>query len=91
MLTQSFVKLMKERDFEAFDLWLTRGERCGLPDMETFTQGLQNDYQAVKASFVLPYSNGSVEGQINRLTFVKRSMFGRGSFELLRNRFLEAA
>jgi transposase len=39
-LTQSFVKLMKERDFEAFDLWLTRGERCGLPDLETFTQGL---------------------------------------------------
>jgi transposase len=90
-LTQSFVKLMKERDFEAFDLWLTRGERCGLPDMEPFPQGLQNDYQAIKASFVFPYSNGPVEGQINRLKFVKRSMFGRGSFELLRNRFLEAA
>ena len=90
-LTQSFVKLMKERDFEAFDLWLNRGERCGLPDMETFTQGLQSDYQAVKASFVLSYSNGPVEGQINRLKFVKRSMFGRGSFALLRNRFLEAA
>lgn len=90
-LTQSFVKLMKERDFEAFDLWLTRGERCGLPDRETFTQGLQSDYQAVKASFVLHYSNGPVEGQINRLKFVKRSMFGRGSFEVLRTRFLEAA
>lgn len=90
-LTQSFVKLMQKRDFEAFDLWITRGERCGLPDMETFTQGLQNDYQSVKASFIFPYSNGPVEGQINRLKFVKRSMFGRGSFELLRNRFLEAA
>lgn len=64
---------------------------CGLPDMETFTQGLQNDYEAVKTSLLLPYSNGPVEGQVNRLKFVKRSMFGRGSFELLRNRFLEAA
>lgn len=90
-LTQRFVKMMKERDFEAFDLWLTKGERCGLPDMETFTQGLQNDYEAVKTSLLLPYSNGPVEGQINRLKFVKRSMFGRGSFELLRNRFLYAA
>ncbi len=90
-LTQSFVKLMKDRDFEALDCWLTRGEKCGLPDMETFTQGLQNDYEAVKASFVFSYSNGPVEGQINRLKFVKRSMFGRGSFELLRSRFLEAA
>ncbi len=90
-LTQSFVKLMKDRDFEALDCWLTRGEKCGLPDMETFTQGLQNDYEAVKASFVFSYSNGPVEGQINRLKFMKRSMFGRGSFELLRSRFLEAA
>lgn len=90
-LARSFVKLMKERDFEAFDLWLKKGERCGLPDLETFTQGLQNDYEAVKTSLLLPYSNGPVEGQINRLKFVKRSMFGRGSFQLLRSRFLEAA
>jgi len=90
-LTRSFVKLMKERDFEAFDLWLTKGERCGLPDMESFTQGLQKDYEAVKTSLLLPYSNGPVEGQINRLKFVKRSMYGRGSFQLLQSRFLEAA
>lgn len=90
-LTRSFVKLIKEQDFEAFDLWLTKGESCGLPDFQTFTAGLQNDYQAVKNSLLLPYSNGPVEGQINRLKFVKRSMYGRGSFQLLRSRFLEAA
>lgn len=90
-LTRSFVDLMKKHDFEAFDLWLTKGERCGLPDMQTFTTGLQNDYQAVKNALLLPYSNGPVEGQVNRLKFVKRSMYGRGSFELLRSRFLEAA
>jgi hypothetical protein len=33
--------LFKERDFEAFDLWLLRGEAWGLPDMESFAQGLQ--------------------------------------------------
>src|SRR5437660_1468364 len=38
-----------------------------------------------------PYSAGPVEGQINRLTFIKRSMDGRGSFELLRQRVLLAA
>jgi transposase len=90
-LARSFVRLMKERDFEALDLWLAKGARCGLPDMQTFTSGLQNEYQAVKNSLLLPYSNGPVEGQVNRLKLVKRSMYGRGSFELLRNRFLEAA
>jgi transposase len=59
--------------------------------LESFAQGLQKEYEAIKAALVLSYSNGPVEGQVNRLKFVKRSMFGRGSFELLRNRFLEAA
>ncbi|HYU76685.1 MAG TPA: transposase, partial [Ktedonobacteraceae bacterium] len=90
-LARSFMKLMKERDFEAFDFWLKRAERCGIPDLESVTLGLQKDYEAVKTSLLLPYSNGPVEGQVNRLKFVKRSMFGRGSFELLRSRFLEAA
>src|SRR5581483_3212334 len=90
-LTQSYVKLMRERDFEAFDPWLETCLRCGIPDLESFAQGLQKDYEAIKAALILPYSNGPVEGQGNRLKFVKRSMFGRGSFELLRNRFLEAA
>ncbi len=90
-LAQSYTKLVRERDVEAFDPWLERCMRCGLPDLESFAQGLQKDYEAVKTSLILSYSNGPVEGQINRLKFVKRSMFGRGSFELLRNRFLEAA
>jgi transposase len=90
-LIQSYVKLVRERDVEAFDPWLERCTRCGIPDLESFAQGLQKDYEAVKTSLILPYSNGPVERQVNRLKFVKRSMFGRGSFELLRNRFLEAA
>jgi transposase len=84
-LAQSYVKLMRERDVEAFDPWLDRCMRCGIPDLESFAQGLQKDYKAVKTSLILPYSNGPVEGQVNRLKFVKRSMFGRGSFELLLN------
>jgi transposase len=90
-LAQGFVKLMRERDVEAFDPWIENSMRCAIPDVESFATGLQKDYEAVKTSLVLPYSNGPVEGQINRLKFMKRSMFGRGSFELLRSRFLEAA
>jgi transposase len=90
-LAQSYVKLMRERDVEAFDPWLERCTRCSIPDLESFAQGLQKDYEAVKTSLLLSYSNGPVEGQVNRLKFIKRSMFGHGSFELLRNRVLEAA
>jgi len=90
-LMQSYVTLMRKRDVEALDSWLERGMTCGIPDLESFAQGLQKDYSAIKAALTLPYSNGPVEGQINRLKLVKRSMYGRGDFKLLRQRFLKAS
>jgi transposase len=45
----------------------------------------------VKAGLTLPWSNGPVEGQINRLKMLKRQMFGRANIDLLRRRFLRAA
>jgi transposase len=90
-LAQRYVKIVRERDAEAFDPWLEQCLICGLPDLETFGQGLQKDYSAIKAALTLPYSNGPVEGQINRLKLVKRAMYGRGDFELLRQRFLKAS
>jgi transposase len=90
-LVQSFVKLLRKRDVEALDPWLERSMTSGIPDMESFAQGLQKDYSAIRAAFTLKWSNGQVEGQVNRLKFIKRSMYGRGSFELLRQRVLNTA
>ena len=56
--------------------------------LRRFATGLRADYEAVKAGLRLPWSNGPVEGQINRL---KRSMFGRAKLDLLSQRFLRAA
>jgi transposase len=52
---------------------------------------LRREYSALKAALQFSYSNGPVEGQIHKLKYIKRSMYGRGSFELLRQRFLQAA
>ena len=90
-LVQSYFKLMRERDAEALDPWIEKCLICGIPDLVTFAQGLQRDYEAIKAALTLPYSNGPVEGQVNKLKFVKRSMYGRGSFPLLRQRVLMAS
>ena len=49
---------------------------------------LRLDYKAVEAALSLEWSNGQVEGQINRLKLIKRQMYGRASFELLRQRVL---
>lgn len=59
-LAQRYVKIVRERDVEAFDPWLEQCVICGLPDLETFGQGLQKDYSAIKAALTLPYSNDYV-------------------------------
>jgi len=45
------------------------------------------NYDAVKAGMTLPWSNGPVEGQINRLKMLKRQMYGRANIDLLSQRF----
>jgi transposase len=53
-------------------------------------KGLRDDYEAVKAGMTLPWSNGPVEGHINRLKMLKRQMYGRAGIDLLSRRFLLA-
>jgi transposase len=63
----------------------------GLDKLQRFATGIHRDYAAVRAAFSSPWSNGPVEGQITKLKLIKRSMYGRGSFPLLRQRVLDAA
>jgi transposase len=59
--------------------------------LETFAEGLKQDGTAVRAALTTPSSNGQAEGEITRLKLVKRAMYGRASFDLLRRRVLHAA
>jgi transposase len=56
--------------------------------LETFAAGLQQDEAAVNAALTLPYSSAHAEGQIHRLQLIKRQMYGRANFDLLRHRVL---
>jgi transposase len=60
-------------------------------DLQTFAAGLQRDYAAVRAALSEPWSNGQTEGQVTRLKLLKRQMYGRAKFDLLRQRVLYAA
>ena len=84
-LAQRSGTLMRTRQQEQFDPWLQAALGSGMPDLRTFAEGLQRKHSAVKAALTYPYSTGPVEGQINRLICIKRSLYGRGSFELLRD------
>ena len=67
-----------------------RATTSALDAMQRFATGLRDDYAAVRAGVTLPWSNGPVEGHINRLKMVKRHMFGRARLDLLRRRFVLA-
>ncbi len=76
---------------QLLDGWLQDASRSGVPEVQQFAAGIQRDKAAVQAGLSLPYSMGPVEGHINRLKYIKRSMYGRAQFDLLRQRVLLAS
>jgi transposase len=90
-LTERFTALIRERQAVALDDWLVAASTSGLPELERFASGLARDKAAVLAAASLPYSNGQTEGQITRLKLIKRAMYGRAKFDLLRQRVLRVA
>ena len=89
-LSQQFVAMMKEHNVQPLDAWLWTCQTSGISDLMTFAQGLEQEGSALHAAFTLPYSNGPVEGKINKLKYIKRSMYGRSGFPLLRQKVLKA-
>ena len=90
-LAQQFTTMLRERKGERLDEWLNRVEKEGVSELQNFAAGLKKDYDAVKAGLILEWSNGQTEGQVHRLKLLKRQMYGRGSFKLLRKRVLHRA
>jgi transposase len=89
-LSQEFVTLLKERQVEVLDSWLKRAKASRVTELGSFVNGIRRDYAAVRAACSLPWSNGTTEGHINRLKFLKRQMFGRAHLDLLRVKVLHA-
>ena len=88
LLAQAFIDLLKNQHAADFGIWLRRALASSLVPFRTFAMGLHRDRLAVEAAIELPWSNGQVEGHINRLKLIKRQMYGRASFPLLRVRVL---
>jgi transposase len=89
--------MARERTGQAFEAWLTSVVASGIAELQRFANGLMEDRAAVEAGHTQVWSNGQTEGQINKqgqinkLKLVKRQMYGRAKFDLLRQRVLHAA
>jgi transposase len=90
-LALAFRQLMKDHAVAALPTWVARAEQCPVAEVRAFAVGVRQDYGAVAAALEYAWSKGPVEGQINRLKTIKRQMYGRANFDLLRARVLWAA
>jgi transposase len=87
-LAQTFQHLLEQHDLAGLDPWLGAVDQSGIPELTGFAMGLRRDRSAVNAAFNSAWSQGQVEGQVNRIKTTKRSMYGRAKFDLLRQRIL---
>ncbi|HSH79847.1 MAG TPA: ISL3 family transposase [Herpetosiphonaceae bacterium] len=90
-LTEAFASFVRERRADQLDGWLEQASGSAAVAFRNFAASLRRDYAAVQAGMSLTWSSGQVEGQINRLKMIKRTMYGRAKLDLLRKRVLYAA
>jgi excisionase family DNA binding protein len=87
-LVETFLHMVRERTGEQLDAWLGAVQASHLEAFASFVTGVQQDKDAVLAGLTLPWSNGLLEGHVNRLKLIKRSMYGRAEVDLLKLRVL---
>ncbi|MDQ3521806.1 MAG: ISL3 family transposase [Gemmatimonadota bacterium] len=85
-VTQDFAKMARDLEGEKLDGWIQEAEVCNAPALRNFAAGLKKDLAAVKAGLTETWSNGPVEGFVNKLKLLKRQGYGRTGFDLLRAR-----
>ena len=87
-LVWRFKEILQSGDKELLHTWISEAATLELNELTTFLNGIKQDIEAVENACTLPYNNGLAEGSINKLKTIKRIMYGRNSFELLRNKLL---
>lgn len=83
-----FAKILTGLHGDQLDEWITAVEADDQPDLHSFVRGIKHDYDAVLNGLTMAWNSGVVEGNVNRLKMIKRQMYGRATFGLLRKRVL---
>lgn len=84
------VTMVRERRSEhlALDVWLADVRLDGQQELRSLAGGIRRDRAAVLAALTTSLTSGAVEGNVTRIKLLKRQMYGRANFDLLRRRIL---
>lgn len=87
-LARTFADLVRDRHGNLLTRWIRQAEQDSPEPIQSFAGFLRHDLDAVTAGLTLSWGSGVVKGHVNRIKTLKRAMYGRASFELLRTRIL---
>jgi len=87
-LVQEFLQMVRKLEGERLDAWLTKVVASQIEELQRFANGLERDKAAVLMGLTHSHNNGQAEGQVTRIKLIKRMMYGRAGFPLLRQRVL---
>ena len=88
-IVREFKKIMKSKSPSKLQTWMKEVSKLNIDEFDTFIGGLKQDIYAVTNAIIYDYNNGLAEGSVNKLKVIKRIMYGRCSFELLKNKVLK--
>jgi len=83
-----FKKMLLDKSVERIEQWIHRALSLNIREINSFINGITRDITAVKNAIKYEYNNGLAEGSVNKLKVIKRIMYGRNSFEMLRKKLL---
>ncbi len=89
-LIQDFLRMVHKKEGARLDAWLEKITQSGIAELQSFAHGVERDKEAVRVGVTSSINNGMVEGHVTKLKLIKRTMYGRASFPLLRQRVLHA-
>jgi len=87
-LVNEFKQMLKSKKVEKVEEWIEKASNLKIRKIDKFVNGLKRDIQAVRNAIIYEYNNGLAEGSVNKLKVIKRIMYGRNKFEMLRQKVL---
>ena len=85
---RSFKEIMFSKKENKLDSWIVETKKLNIQEFNSFINGIERDIEAVKNGIKYEYNNGLAEGSVNKIKVIKRIMYGRCSFALLKQKVL---
>jgi transposase len=88
-LAQDFGCLLRKHEGQVrLEQWKAAVRASGIAELIAFVDGLADDVEAIANGCSMTWSNGMVEGFVNKVKWIKRSSYGQAGFALLQHRVL---